>query len=133
MAKSLIQTANQSPQTVAVDGIISLGTTIRRYGCGLRLVGNGIEIQGDGYYEFVGSVSVAPTEAGEVTVALYENGVQIPGAIATATAAAAEDSVALPLVTTIRRPCCAGASTVTCVLLAGAGTVSNISLKGVRS
>lgn len=133
MAKSLIQTANQSPQTVAVNGIISPGTTIRRYGCNCRLVGNGIEIDGEGYYEIDGSVSIAPAAEGDVTVALLADGVQIPGAIATASAAAAEDSVALPIVTTIRRTCCNGATTLTCNLVEGPGTVSNISLRVVRS
>ena len=130
MGRSLIQTVNQSEQTVAANSIISLGSVLRRFGCNLRLSGNAIEINGEGYYKVDANVSVAPTAAGPVTVALYENGVQIPGAIAYGTAAAAGDSVTLPLETTIREGCCCdGADNLTCVLIEGAGVVQNISLR----
>lgn len=130
MSRSLIQTVNQSEQNVAANSIISLGSVLRRFGCNLRLSGNAIEINGEGYYKVDANVSVAPTEAGPVTVALYENGVQIPGAIAYGTAAAAGDSVTLPLETTIREGCCCdGADNLTCVLIEGAGVVRNISLR----
>ena len=82
MGKSLIQTTNQSQQAVAVNSIISPGSVLRRFGCNLRLSGNAIEVVGEGYYKIDCNVSVAPTAVGSVTVALYNNGVQIPGAIA---------------------------------------------------
>lgn len=134
MAKSLIQTSNQTTQNVNENSIIDLGTVIRRYGCNLRLVGNGIEAVGEGYYEITGAISVSPTTPGPVTVAIYDNGVQIPGAIAYGTTAAADDVVTLPLVTTIRQGCrCQGIDSLTAVLVEGAGEVSNISLKVVKS
>ena len=130
MGRSLIQTVNQSEQNVAANSIISLGSVLRRFGCNLRLSGNAIEINGEGYYKVDANVSVAPTAAGPVTVALYENGVQIPGAIAYGTAAAAGDSVTLPLETVIREGCCCdGADNLTCVLIEGPGVVQNISLR----
>lgn len=130
MGRSLIQTVNQSAQNVAENSIISLGSVLRRFGCNLRLSGNAIEINGEGYYKVDANVSVAPTAAGPVTVALYENGVQIPGAIAYGTAAAAGDSVTLSLETVIREGCCCdGADSLTCVLIEGAGVVQNISLR----
>ena len=70
MAKSLIQVANQSFQPVAINSIINLGSTQRRYGSNLRLSGNGIEVSGEGYYAIDCNVAVAPTNAGPVTVAL---------------------------------------------------------------
>lgn len=134
MSKSLIQVANQSIQTVAPNSIISLGSVQRRFGCNCRLSGNAIEISGEGYYEVEAAVSLAPTATGDVAVALYENGVQIPGAIAYATAAAAGDSVTLPLVATIRQGCCCdSADNLTCVLVEGASTVRNVSLRVVKS
>ena len=134
MGKSLIQVANQSPQTVAANGIISLGSTQRRYGCNLRLSGNGIEVNGEGYYKAEASVSVAPTAAGAVTVALYNNGVQIPGAISYGSTGTAGNSVALSIVTTIRQGCCCdSADNLTLVLLEGAGTVRNVSLRVEKS
>lgn len=131
MGRSLIQVANQSSQTVAADSIISLGSTQRRYGCNLRLSGNGIEVDGDGYYTITGSVSVTPTAAGAVTVAVYNNGVQIPGAIAYGSVTTVGNATALPLVATIRQGCCCcdSADNLTLVLVAGAGVVNNVSLR----
>lgn len=134
MSKSLIQVANQSGVTVAAGSIIPLGSVQRRYGCNCRLSGNAIEISGAGYYEVEASVSVTPTAAGAVTVALYNNGVQIPGAIAYGAVSTAGDSVALPLVATVRQGCCCdSADNLTCVLVEGAGTVRNISLRVTKS
>ena len=133
MGKSLIQVANQSEQTVAANSIINLGSTQRRYGCNLRLSGNGIEVNGEGYYKIDASVSVSPTSAGAVTVALYKNGVQIPGAIAYTTGTAG-DPIALPIVATIRQNCCCdSADNLTLVLIEGAGTVNNVSLRVEKS
>lgn len=134
MSKSLIQTANQSSQTVAPNSIISLGSVQRRFGCNCRLSGNAIEISGEGYYEIDAAVSLAPTAAGNVTVALYENGVQIPGAIAYGSVSTAGNSLTLPLTATIRQNCCCdSADNITCVLVAGASTVNNISMRVVKA
>ena len=130
MSRSLIQTTNQTTQTVAENSIISLGSVLRRFGCNCRLSGNAIEVVGEGYYTIDANVSVTPTAAGAVTVALYDNGVQIPGAIAYGTTGAADEVVTLPIETTIRQSCCCdGADNITCVLIEGAGTVNNISVR----
>ena len=134
MGKSLIQTTNQSQQNVAVNSIISLGSVLRRYGCNLRLSGNGIEVTGEGDYKIDSNVSVSPTAAGPVTVALYNNGVQIPGAIAYGSVSTAGNPITLPLETTIRQACCCdSADNITCVLLEGAGVVDNISVRVEKS
>lgn len=134
MGKSLIQVANQSAQNVAVNSIIGLGSTQRRYGCNLRLSGNGIEVDGDGYFKIDASVSVAPTEAGDVTVAVYNNGVQIPGAIAYGSVTTAGNNTNLSICSTIRKGCCCdSADNLTLVLLAGAGTVNNVSMRVEKS
>ena len=130
MSKSLIQTSNQSAQAVALNGIISLGSVLRRFGCNCRLSGNAIEVDGEGYYTIDANVTVAPTAAGTVTVGLFKNGVQIPGAISSASTGTAGNAVNVGLVTTIRQACCCdSADSITCVLLAGPGTVNNISLR----
>ena len=130
MSKSLIQVSNQSSQAVAVNSVIPLGTTQRRFGSDLRLAGNGIEITGTGYYTVECDVSVAPTAAGNVTVALYNNGVQIPGAIAYGSVSTATNPTTLPISATVRRGCCCeDGDVITCVLLAGAGVAQNISLR----
>lgn len=134
MSKSLIQVANQSSQNVAENSIISLGSTQRRYGCNLRLSGNAIEADGAGYYTVDASVSVEPTAAGNVTVALFNNGLQVPGAIAYGTAAAAGDPTNLGIVATVRQGCCCdSADNLTLVLLEGAGVVTNVSMRVEKS
>lgn len=129
MSRSLIQVANQSSQAVAVDSIITLGSVQRRFGCNCRLSGNAIELTGDGYYVVDANVSIAPTAEGNVTVALYNNGTQVTGAIAYATVAGAGDFVTLPIETTIRQMCCDSADNLTLVLVEGAGTVTNVSMR----
>lgn len=134
MGKSLIQTTNQTTQTVAENGILSLGSVLRRYGCNCRLSGNAIEIVGEGYYKVDATVSVAPTAVGNVTVALYNNGVQVQGAIGYGSVSTAENPVTIPIVSTIRQGCCCdSADSLTLVLLEGAGDVLNVSLRVEKS
>ena len=127
MSKSLIYTANTSVQNVAVDGIISPGTVIRRFGPNLNLSGNAIQIAGAGYYEINASFVVAPTAEGEVTITAYVNNVPVQGAIATATVAAAGDSVTLSIDSVFRQQCqcCEGLSNLTFVLTGTAANVTN--------
>lgn len=130
MSRSLIQVTNQSAQTVAVNSIISPGSVQRRFGCNIRLSGNAIEVEGQGYYTIDATVSVEPEAIGPVTVALFVNGVQLPGAIAYGSVSTAGNPVTLPIVATIRQGCCCdNADTLTLVLLEGAGTVQNVSIR----
>lgn len=129
MSRSLIQTTNTTPAAVAVNGIIPLGSVLRRFGCNCRLNGNNIEVEGTGYYTVEGTVTVQPAAAGAVSVALFENNVAVPSAVATGTAAAIGDDVTLPISTTVRETCCEGASSLALVLTDGASTVTNVSLR----
>ena len=132
MGKSLIQTTNQTSQNVEENGIISLGSVLRRYGCNCRMSGNAIEVVGQGYYTVDVDLSVTPTAAGPVTVALYNNNVQIPSAIAYGTGEA-DSPLNLSIATTVRQACnCDSADSLTVVLLEGAGQVTNISTRVVK-
>ena len=135
MGKSLIQTTNQSTQSVANESIISLGSVLRRYGCNCRLSGNAIEIVGEGYYKIDAQVSIEPTAEGNVIVALYNNGVQVQGAIAYGSTSTATNPVTLPIQTTIRQgcKCCDSADSLTLVLIEGAGDVTNVSMRVEKS
>lgn len=129
--KSAIYTVNSGTQAVAEGGTISLGSIIRRFGCSLNLNGNGIIVDECGYYDVDASITAAPTAAGVVTVTMLKDGVAVPGATASETAAAAGDFVNLsfpPLV----RECCTG-STLTFVLTAGAGNITNIAVKAKKA
>lgn len=133
MSRSLIQVANQSTQAVAVNSIIALGSTQRRYGCNCRLSGNGIEVDGEGYYTIDADVSIAPTAAGNVTVALYNNGAQVFGAVAYGSVTTAGNPTSLSINATVRQGCCCdSADNLTLVLLEGAGNVQNVSMRVVK-
>lgn len=129
MSRSLIQTSNQTSQAVANNGIIGLGSVLRRFGCNCKLSGNAIELEGVGYYTLTASVSVTPTASGPVTVSFYNDGVQIPGAIAYTTGTEGSP-VNVSLISTVKQGCrCYGTNAITCVLEEGAGTVNNISVR----
>lgn len=129
MSKSLIQTANTIAQNVIAGSTVSLGGVIRRFGCNCQLNGNKIDVTGTGYYTVSGTVTLTPTAAGNITISVYEDGVQIPGALATGSVTTVGNSVTLPLETTIRRGCCCSdASSITLVASAPA-TVDNVSLR----
>lgn len=134
MSRSALYTANTSNQLVDVNNTINLGSIIRRYGCNLDLSGSAIRVAGEGYYDFTVNVTAAPVAEGEVTISLFKNNVAIPGAIASATAAAAGDLVNLSISCLIRENCaiCDGPSNITLVLSGGQSNVTNVAVVGKK-
>lgn len=128
MSKSALFVANTGAQTVAVGGTINLGAIIRRFGSCLSLNGNGVTISDVGYYDVSASVTAAPTAAGTVTVTLYRDGVAVPGATASATAAAAGNPVNLSIAALVRQCCNCSGTTLTLVLTGAAASVTNVAL-----
>ena len=129
--KSALYAAMQTPTAVAVDGVIPLGSLIRRYGCVGALNGNAVNITGAGYYDVDASVTVSPAAAGTVTITLYKDGVAVPGATASETAAA-NGTVDLNIPALVRQVCCAAGSALTLVLTGVAATVNNVALRVQR-
>ena len=129
--KSARYTALQTPTAVAIDGVIPLGSIIRRYGCDANLNGNAVNITNAGYYDVDVSITVAPTAAGTVTATLVKDGVAIPGATASADAAAGAPTV-LSFPALVRQACCASGSALTLVLTGAAATVNNVALRVQR-
>ena len=129
--KSALYAAMQTPTAVAVDGVIPLGSLIRRYGCDVALNGNAVNITGAGYYDVDASVTVTPAAAGTVTITLYKDGVAVPGATASETAAA-NGTVDLSIPALVRQVCCAAGSALTLVLTGAAATVNNVALRVQR-
>lgn len=125
--KSLISVVNTGNQTVDANGVPSLGAIQRRRSCSMNLNGSGITIVQPGYYKVDVSAVVEPTAAGPVTLTLLENGVPVPGGIATDTPVAAGDSVTLNINTPIIRVFCNGSKTLT-LRLSAAATVSTVSM-----
>lgn len=118
MSKSAIYTANTTTQTIADGGMLNPGTVIRRFGCNIHLSGNTINLFGTGYYDIDANITVAGTEEGEVILSVYKDGVEIPGATASATIAAAGDITNLSISCLVREycPCADSSSNLTFVL-----------------
>ena len=129
--KSALYAVLQTPTAVAIDGVIPLGSLIRRYGCDISLNGNAVNLSGAGYYDVDASITVAPTAAGTVTATLVKDGVAIPGATASAAAAAGAPTV-LSFPALVRQACCAAGSALTLVLTGAAATVNNVALRVQR-
>ena len=129
--KSALYAVMQTPTAVAVDGVIPLGSLIRRYGCDVTLNGNAVNITGAGYYDVDASVTVALAAAGTVTATLFKDGVAVPGATASASGAAGAP-VVLAFPALVRQACCASGAALTLVLTGAAATVNNVSMRVQR-
>jgi len=88
----LLGTKEIATQTVLTDGVISIGNVYRRYcrknRCGTKVfdaTNTGVTLNWDGMYHITATLVGTGTEAGDVTVQLYENGQPITGAVSTET------------------------------------------------
>lgn len=127
MSKSAIYTTNVSNPTVAVGGIVPVGSTTRRYGCNIRQDGNAITLCGQGYYLVNVSTTVAPTAAGTVSLTAQKDGVAIIGATAAQTVAA--NGVAnLNIAAIVRNACGCDGSLLSLVLDGVASVVNNLAV-----
>lgn len=124
--KSAIYVVNTSTLT-GVNGVIPLGTTIRRFGKNLEQSGNGIVICGEGYYKVTCNVVLSTTTAGNVTVTALKDGVAIPGATATVTGTATGIST-LPVSFLSRLICSGSSSTLTFAISGVSATVTNVAV-----
>lgn len=93
----LIGLQDLASQTVLADGVIALGDVYRRYcrknRCGTRVYDNtstGVTLNWNGIYRVTATLVGTGTEAGDVTVQLFSNGLAVPGAISTQTITTAD-------------------------------------------
>lgn len=133
--KSAIYTANTSVNTITLttaqsSASLPLGTVIRRFGRNIQLSGNGILIEGEGYYDVNSSITITPTTAGNYTITLFKDGVAVPGATQTVTAAAAS-AVAFNIPAIIRLQCCDSSATLSLVITTTAALPAVITLNNV--
>ncbi len=126
MSRSAIYVANIGDQAVSVGGTIALGGIVRRFGCAADLNGNSINITEAGYYDVDISVTAEPTAAGIVTVTLYNNGVAVPGATASASVSTAGNPLNVSIASVVRVPCGGSSGSLSAVLTGTAATVTNI-------
>ena len=128
MSKSAIYTTNTTAQTIAVDGIIPVGTTTRRYGCNVRQDGNAITLCGQGYYLVNVSATVTPTAAGTVSVTAQKDGVAIVGATGSETVAAVANAANISITAIVRNACGCDSSILSFILGGVAAVVDNFAV-----
>lgn len=132
MSKSAIYTAMTTPTSVAVNGTIPLGTTIRRFGCNIAQDGNAITIKGKGYFLVTASITAAPDAVGTVTVAMSKGGVPVSGATASSSVSTAANPTALPITALVRNACDCDSSALSFTLDGTASTVQNVAVTVVK-
>ena len=128
MSKSAIYTTNTAAPTIAVDGIIPVGTTTRRYGCNIRQDGNAITLCGQGYYLVNVSATVTPTAAGTVSVTAQKDGVDIVGATGSETVAAVSNAANISITAIVRNACGCDSSILSFILGGVAAVVDNFAV-----
>lgn len=142
MPQSLIYTSYNGSATLQPDNIIPLGSTIRRYGKNLSQSGDGVLIEGCGYYKIDGLVNVTPTAEGNISISLTQDGQEIQGgviSIAVSAPSASTESTtkavpvspstyALPVQAVVRMKCCSEPTTLQMVLGGVSATVDRSNL-----
>ena len=129
----MISSYNNTSQEVAINGLLTFTTDRILTGCTATRNGQTFQLNKPGYYYVTFNADgAATTAAGDVVVVLQNNGVAVPGAIATQTVAAADDAVNLAFSTIIRVPpsCCAVDNTanLTLVNTGVASTYTNVNI-----
>lgn len=126
--KPILYAANTSSTAVSVGNTIPFGTAIRRIGNSIDINGTGISVKGSGWYSFSVSITATLAAAGTVTIALYKDGVVVPGVLASVTGVA-DDEVNLSLIGVFKNSCCNSSSSLSLVISGTAITTNNVASK----
>jgi hypothetical protein len=129
----MISSYNITSQDVAVNGLLTFTTDRILTGCTITRNGPTFQLNKPGYYYVTFNADgAATTTPGDVVIVLQNNGIAIPGAMATVTVAAADDATNLAFSTIIRVPpsCCAVDNTanLTLVNTGVAATYTNVNI-----
>ena len=129
----MISSYNNTSQEVAINGLLTFTTDRILTGCTATRNGQTFQLNKPGYYYVTFNADGAATTAvGDIVVVLQDNGVAVPGAIATFTTTVADDATNLAFSTIIRVPpsCCAVDNTanLTLVNTGVAATFTNVNI-----
>ncbi len=129
----MISSYNNTTQEVAINGLLTFTTDRILTGCTATRNGQTFQLNKPGYYYVTFNADGAATTAvGDIVVVLQNNGIAVPGAIATFTTTVADDATNLAFSTIIRVPpsCCAVDNTanLTLVNTGVAATFTNVNI-----
>ena len=133
MSKALIYTANTAGAEIPIGNTIPVGSIIRRYGRCIDATGSAVNLTEAGYYDVDVSATVTAETAGDVILALTQNGVPVSGATAAVTITTVNTQTETMSITAmVRVMCCDTANLSVLVDGTAAPTVQNMALRVVK-
>lgn len=101
MAKAFAFIANNTPQTITGGGVVNPGTAVHGFGCTccgrtIQLSGTNINLRETGYYSVDVGATVSASDAGNVTLSLYQDGALVTQGSETISAANDPASISFP-------------------------------------
>lgn len=134
--KSALSAVNTTSQTVAADGFVDFNSNSLLTGCAIQHIAgsNSIVLVKPGLYSVSFNADLVPTAAGDITLQLVANGVNVAGAEATVTGTTTDTAnVGFSTVVRVRPNCPAVDNTTTLqVEVSVAGTISNANISIVK-
>lgn len=134
--KSALEAVTTTDQVLVADGLLNFETNTVLTGCSIAHVAgsNTVRLLKRGLYQVSVNVDVAPTAAGEIAIQLLNNGVAVPGALATVTGVAATTAnLTFTALVRVLLSCCTIDNTGSLqVQITAAGTVSNANIVVVK-
>lgn len=128
MSKAFAFIANNTSQTITGGGVINPGTAVHGFGytcCNrtIQLSGTNINLRESGYYQVDVGATVTASDAGNVTLALYQDGALMAQGSETISAANDPASISFPASVKVN---CSSVLTLVVTSTAGDPIVTNI-------
>ena len=128
MSKALAFISNNTSQTITGGGVVNPGTAQHGFGCTccgrtVQLSGTNINLRESGYYQIDVGATVSASDAGNVTLSLYQDGALVAQGSETISAANDPASISFPASAKVN---CSSALTLVVTSTAGDPIVTNI-------
>ena len=128
MAKAFALIANNTSQTITGGGVINPGIAVHGFGCTccgrtIQLNGTNINLRETGYYSVDVGATVSASDASNVTLSLYQDGVLVAQGSETIAAANDPASISFPAGVKVN---CSSVLTLVATATAGDPIVTNI-------
>lgn len=128
MSKAFAFISNHISQTITGGGAVNPGSAVHGFGCAccgrtIQLSGTNINLRESGYYKIDVGATVSATDAGNVTLSLYQDGALVAQGSETISAANDPASISFPAGVKVN---CGSVLTLVATATAGDPIVTNI-------